>query len=494
MPELAQRGWDGRIFAGSLGGPERASHATTFYRGTRTIPSDYSPAVSASAGGVDPVAFPTAPLHPSYEDRPGAPDRVFSAVSRDILRQHEAYWQQVFADKGAGDEGLLHLHHLTPMHGAAKAAERTFVTTLHGTELKFLDGALQRVALAEKLHMNLDELGAWMGDSAAERSPRHAEAESVGSAAGLSEDEMSLLLTTRWESWQHAPHWIEKMREYARASRKISVISQHDHAVAQRILQLPADRFEIIPNGVDVNVFHPQHLSQDARASLMRKWLVEEPRGWAPGMAPGSIRYSEEDLHRIFREVDGQRRPVLLWMGRFLDFKQLPLLLEAFVEVRAKSTVPPVLLVLGGYPGEWEGTHPYEVARDLGILDDVYFLGWRDHEELVQGLNCCDILTAPSVNEPFGLIYLEAMAAGVPVLVSASGGPLGYVRPSGETANGWLVAPGDVDDLTSVLVDVLSEPAEIARRGRHARDFVERHYSWENIAARYVSLYEAALG
>ncbi|MET9341840.1 glycosyltransferase [Nonomuraea sp. NPDC003804] len=95
----------------------------------------------------------------------------------------------------------------------------------------------------------------------------------------------------------------------------------------------------------------------------------------------------------------------------------------------------------GGYPGEHEGPHPADLAHDLDIDDDVFFLGWRGHDELPAGLNCADLMVAPAVNEPFGMVYIEAMACGTPPIATATGGPARTITATGPHANGWTVRP-----------------------------------------------------
>ncbi|CAM5275186.1 glycosyltransferase family 4 protein (plasmid) [Streptomyces viridifaciens] len=153
----------------------------------------------------------------------------------------------------------------------------------------------------------------------------------------------------------------------------------------------------------------------------------------------------------------------------------------------------PALLVLGGFPGEWEGEHPHTMAERLGITEDVYFAGWRSHGGLNDALNASDLFVTPSVGEPFGLVCLEAMASRTPVVASASGGPLSTVQPGGSQPTGWLTVPGDADSLHATLLTALTHPGEIERRGRHARAFVVEHYSWPAITERYAGMYDRVL-
>ncbi|MFI1185860.1 glycosyltransferase family 4 protein [Streptomyces californicus] len=476
-----------RIFAGSLGQPGAYSHARTFYSGLPLTVTDYNLAAAAHAQGEDALAQ-AIPLHPSYEDRIDVPDRVFAAVAPQTADAIEDYWRRQLTARRAGATGVLHLHHLTPLHGIARLGDVLVVTTLHGTELKFLANAQRRLRLATALGLSVAEVGQQYRE--APRSTLRLISQTAG-APDL--DEAECLLADRWHMWTHARHWVDRLRSYARTSGRIVVISEQDRALAQSLGRIPDSRIDIVPNGVDTDRFtSPLALHDSDRHKILTQWLVDDPQGWAAGEAPGSIRYTAADVRRILHDDKGHRRPLLLWMGRFLAFKRLNLLLEAMVALRDRAHVRPALLVLGGSPGEWEGTHPYTLARNLGITDDVFFAGWRPHE-LVDGLNCSDLLAAPSVNEPFGLIYLEAMASGTPVIASASGGPLGYVTTNGPRATGWLPAPGDLTDLVATIEQALADPAELARRGEAARRFAHDHYSWRSLTPRYHDIYDRVL-
>ena len=180
------------------------------------------------------------------------------------------------------------------------------------------------------------------------------------------------------------------------------MISPHDRDEAKRLLGAEA---EWIPNGVDTGLFDREELGHDERLARWREWLVEDPRGWDESGEPGSIRYSEEDIEAL-ADPDA---PVLLFVGRFLDFKRVPLLVRAYAAARERFDRRAPLVIWGGFPGEWEGEHPHTVAHWLRV-PDVFFAGWRGHADLARGLPCCDVMVAPSENEPFGQVFLEAMA------------------------------------------------------------------------------------
>ena len=121
-------------------------------------------------------------------------------------------------------------------------------------------------------------------------------------------------------------------------------------------------------------------------------------------------------------------------------------------------------MLLGGFPGEWEGEHPLEVVRETGD-PDVFLAGWRGHDDLPDGLNAADLLVLPSVREQFGAVLVEAMACGLPVIAVNAYGPAEIVD-DGET--GWLVPPDDEEALADALVAAVNDDAERRRRGEAA--------------------------
>ncbi len=123
-------------------------------------------------------------------------------------------------------------------------------------------------------------------------------------------------------------------------------------------------------------------------------------------------------------------------------------------------------------------------------------VGWRgggneEHDILSEGLNLADLLVAPSFNEPFGQVYLEAMATEMPVIATRSGGPLDFVVDNGPRANCWFCEVDDVDSLARVMHQALTDQGERQRRGANALSLIRKQYDWRDIAQRYVEVYEA---
>ena len=156
---------------------------------------------------------------------------------------------------------------------------------------------------------------------------------------------------------------------------------------------------------------------------------------------------------------------VLLFVGRFLGFKRVPTLIRAFARARSRFTRPASLVIWGGHPGEWEGEHPVRVADEVGA-DDIYFVGWRGHEDLPEGLAACDVLVVPSVDDPYPQVPLEAMAVGLPVVACRSGGLRSMVNLDAARPTGWFVPPDDLDALAEALATVVNEPSRAGRAGR----------------------------
>ncbi|MGI8845344.1 MAG: glycosyltransferase, partial [Thermoleophilaceae bacterium] len=339
---LAKAGWHTELICGSLGQEGERSNAATFFGDLEVHAAHYDPALAAAAAGRDPIAADF-PLHPSFEDRLDAPDRVFAAVSPELAETLAQAWTELVASSLGADVDLFHLHHLSPLQEAFARVrpDVPIVTHLHGTELKMIELAERLRGIAAQLGLTLAEL--------ADR----ADARQLPGLSGLAPEDLALASTTRWARWRHADYWVQCMRLWAARSDRLLVISPNDMDEVSRLLLLDGTRATCIPNGVDLTVFAPEPVPPDLRLRNWRRWLVEEPQGWAEGAQAGTIAYSEADLARFEPGSNGESNPVLMFVGRFTEVKRIPLLLRAFALAREQFVTPAPLVIWGGFPGEW---------------------------------------------------------------------------------------------------------------------------------------------
>jgi glycosyltransferase involved in cell wall biosynthesis len=402
--ELPQHGWDVGIVSGSLAGH---GDARRFYRDLDVHVVDFDE--------------PGVPMHPSYEDRADAPDRVFAKVDDEAYEEHVDVWARALHDAGAADADVLHLHHLTPVHEAAArvAPGVPVVAHLHGTEL-----------------LMLEEI--------ADGPP---------------------------EGWEHADAWAERLRRWAHRAERLVLLSESQRERAEGLLGVDRDRCVVLSNGFDPERFHRRDVD---RAAHWQRHLVDEPQGWRPGGEAGSVRYRAEDAERVAQST------VLLSVGRFTAVKRKDLLIEAFASARDRFEHPASLVLVGGHTGEWEAEHPYETIERIGARD-VYLAGWHDHDELPAFLSASDVFALASVREQFGQVLVEAMACAVPPIAVDRYGP-GEIVDDART--GWLVEPDDRDDLADAIVAAVNDVEERRRRGEASRREARSRYSWPALAGQ----------
>ncbi len=181
----------------------------------------------------------------------------------------------------------------------------------------------------------------------------------------------------------------------------------------------------------------------------------------------------------------GVRPPYVLFVGRISEQKGIFELLEAADGFLAEAE----LVLCASTPDT-----PALEARLRAALDGRPRVRWINAmlpvEELVQLYSHATLFVCPSVYEPFGLINLEAMACGTPVVATSVGG-IPEVVAHDET--GWLVPPGDARALAAAVRGLLGDPARAAAFGNAGRRRVEAHFSWDRIADRTLAVYHDAI-
>ena len=401
---LPATGWEVTILSGSLSRPDLPGDARAFYRDLDLHALDFTRALEAP----DPL-LADPPFHPSFEDRPDAPDRVFASLPDAVAEHLAGAWGSALTAAGAAAADVLHLHHLTPLNEAAArvAPGVPVVGHLHGTELLMLE-AIER-----------------------------GEAE-----------------------WEHGEAWAERMRRWAAACARLLVLSDTQVARAEGLLGIEASRCVQVPNGFDPELFRPREIDRGAH--------------WG----------------RHVEALAGYEGTVLLYVGRFTAVKRVPLLIEAYAAAQERFAERAPLVLVGGFPDEWEGEHPADAIARTGARD-VHLAGWHEHQALGAFINASDVIVLPSVAEQFGQVLVEGMACARPVIAVDSHGPAEIVT-AGET--GWLVEGDDRDGLGAALVEAVNAPGERRRRGLRAREVALERYAWPALAERVAAVYEAARG
>lgn len=212
----------------------------------------------------------------------------------------------------------------------------------------------------------------------------------------------------------------EKIFDYADAGHGVDVVagisSEQVEALLSVFPEFPRERVVLSPNGYNQDVFHRMSTPIDVyadRASVLAGFMTQPPLG--SGIAPEPV------------APDDGFDAVVAFCGKFADWKRLDALLRAAAIYERSSTRRILTLVIGSGPHEAQ-VQMHDLAAELG-LRRTYFVGPRPQDELAVLFNCADVGCFPSYREPFGLVFIESMACGTPVIGADSGGPRDFVIP-----------------------------------------------------------------
>jgi D-inositol-3-phosphate glycosyltransferase len=241
------------------------------------------------------------------------------------------------------------------------------------------------------------------------------------------------------------------------AADRVVAATPAERADLQWLYELRSDKVRVIPPGVDLARFQP-----------MDKAAARSKLGWS------------------------QAEHALLYVGRIEALKGIDTLIRAmhFVRDQAPELAFRVHIVGGDLEERFEALEG-EMARlraltyALGLQDQIEFLGSRSQEELPDYYAAADVVVMPSYSESFGMVALEAMASGRPVVASNVGG-LTYLVQNGET--GYHVREGQAQELAGRALTLLGDEAALQRMGAAARA-VAKTYSWARAAGEIEALY-----
>jgi len=221
---------------------------------------------------------------------------------------------------------------------------------------------------------------------------------------------------------------------------------------------VPTGKVSVIPCGIDPARFAPRDQEKD-RQSL----------GW------------------------DKREKIILFVGRPEPAKGLEILVRslAYLKEALKGEKITLMVIGGTQTGIAQKPFYLDYLQNLaGVAGQVHFLGPVPHENLPLYYGAAEVCAVPSFYESFGLVAVEAMACGCPVVASAVGG-LQYTVRNGLT--GLTVSPGEPQELARALQRILTDTTLRLTLSRQAARWVAHHFTWPQIARRISNLYQELL-
>lgn len=192
--------------------------------------------------------------------------------------------------------------------------------------------------------------------------------------------------------------------------------------------------------------------------------------------------WSESERQAVRATLAKPHEKIVMYVGRFVREKGIHLLLSAAGPILAHEPNTRFVIVGGGNREKFE-----RFTRWYGLEDRIHFTGFVAGRNLHQLYRCADVAAFPSLYEPFGIVALEAMAAGVPVVVSDAGG-LKEVVLHDETGTTSFV--GDQGSLAWAILKVLRDPERAKRLMEKAKARLHTDFDWGRIATQTIEVYD----
>ncbi|MFZ5885235.1 MAG: glycosyltransferase [Chloroflexota bacterium] len=266
----------------------------------------------------------------------------------------------------------------------------------------------------------------------------------------------------RSEEEREGAYRLDGERQVLRRANRVVVATLAELTQLRFLYKADVSRMVVIPPGVDLSHFYP----------------------------------IPSDEAKMYVGIKPEDRMVL-FVGRIEPLKGVDTLIQAMCCLTLKDKSRPVhLAIIGGDPSASPETMTAEMKRlqalcdELAVGQTVVFLGKRDQDKLPYYYSAAEVLVMPSHYESFGMVALEAMACGTPVIASEVGG-LAYLVRDGET--GFTIPAEEPDTLCEKISWLLNDKELHARMSAQAAEYA-RNYAWEKIAAQIVDEYQKLAG
>ena len=239
--------------------------------------------------------------------------------------------------------------------------------------------------------------------------------------------------------------------EGARKARKIITISRQVHNDTIELYKLPEEKLILNPNGFDENIFKIKKVN---KIELFKKF----------GM-------------NIIPEK------LISFVGKFTDFKGIDLLIKA-----ARKITDEIPGIAFAFAGDGQLMPDMKKLKAELKLDNVYFLGHQTQIDVASLYNAADVSVVPSRIEPFGLVALEALACGTPVVATKAGGLPDFVN----NEVGQLVEMDNYEALAKAIIEELKNNTK-QTKGKFAAIYAKENYSWKKTLQKVIEIYEEAI-
>lgn len=313
----------------------------------------------------------------------------------------------------------------------------------------------------EQLMLYVETFRRVIADEIAENHPDIIHGQHIWILSSLAVDQgVPLVLTAHGTDLMGYDKWPE-LRPYARsvieACSAVISISKDNCALIEERFPDQKDKIVMMRNGYDPTVFYPETITREEVLSTYN-----------------------------IPESDYEGKKIVLFAGKLANFKGVDILLDA---VKLYEDLEPATLTLIVGDGD-ERDKLHAQAKELG-LKSVRFLGNVDQQALRHLYNIADVSLIPSRREPFGLVALEAMGCGIPVIATNQGGLPDFVNDS----VGALVEPENPRDLADAILQVLErgDQPEAAEWRKNIADYAREHYAQDTIMHELEELFKNSI-
>jgi len=200
--------------------------------------------------------------------------------------------------------------------------------------------------------------------------------------------------------------------------------------------------------------------------------------------------FQQEELPPFVTEVKEKKQALkyLLYIGRLDEGKNILFLLDVFHKVVERDGNTRLVLIGKGDKGYTDAC--WEKIDRLGLRDKIFYSPQLEQKFVREMYCCCDMFLLPTRYEIFGMVMLEAMYFGMPVLTTFNGGSSTLIN---DEVNGFILDRMDQDEWAGRICSLLEQPEHLAIVGQRASDTVAKNYTWDALAPRFLEFYNRRL-